>query len=476
MSDIPIAVLFLFVLGLIVIWGIGKIENSVDELEGNEGHIRGAKYVSHGKKEDGFTVTIGGVPVHDESASKHLGFAGSTGTGKSTALKEVLTTLVRRVEERGDKAICIDNRGEFISLFGGGADKILNPFDGRSAKWSPFAEIRDPRVDFRMLSRSLYPSRPNSQPEWDDFAKNLFANVMMKLAQDPGRSPDPGEVLRLVTMAEKEELEGFLKGTSSSISSSAENAKMFAGIRSTLANALDTWSILDPSGTFSIREWVRSPEGGFLWLPYMPQHRASLEYLISGWIDLAINEILSLGENRSRKIWLLVDETTAIGKIPILIDGLTLGRKPGLSVILGFQSVAQLKKVYGDQDAQTVVSNTRNKLVLAQGSHLDAQFWADELGKREYIEEERSENRNRGATTHLTQPGSSNRGSGDSVNYRIKTEHIVLPSELIDLPDNTGYLRVAGAGGISRVKIPWIDLEQVMEPYIPSTGITKEGA
>ena len=66
-------------------------------------HIRGAAIVSGTRSKNDDEITIGGVAISDESASKHIGFAGSTGSGKSTALREVLCTLACRVRERGDR-------------------------------------------------------------------------------------------------------------------------------------------------------------------------------------------------------------------------------------------------------------------------------------------------------------------------------------------------------------------------------------
>lgn len=442
--------------------------------DANKTLVRGTALLTRPRKRASeFDITIGGVPISDEEASKHIAFAGAIGTGKSNSGKETMITLVRRVEERGDLVICIDSRAEYMSMFGSDADDILNPFDGRSVNWNPFAEVRDPRIDFRMLARSLYPAKPNSQPEWDEFGKNLMANVLMKLAGDRARPADPREVLRLITLSEKAELDEFLKGTSSSIMTSADNSRMFASVRSTLSQALDTWFILNAGGSFSIREWVKKKEGGFLWIPYMPTHRASLEYLIAGWIDLAINEILSLGDARGgRKIWLFIDETTAIGKIPSLIPGLTMGRRHGLTILMAFQSVAQFYQGYGQHEAQTIISNARTKLVLSQGSHLDAQFWAEELGKREDLREERSEGNSSGSSSGIGH-SSSNSGSNNGISYRYHTDHIVMPSELQGLHDNTGFLRIAGEPGIRFVRIPIHQIEKQFEPYVPSKDTVK---
>lgn len=463
--------LFIFIAIFAVTYFISGKEDKVSSIDqSNEGLLRGTAFVEHKRERREHEITIGGVPLSDESCSKHIAYAGSTGTGKSKGMTEALMTIGDRVDQRGDLMICIDNSGEFMSRFFMDGDKILNPFDKRSVLWNPFNEIRDSRIDFRMIAKSLYPAKANSQPEWDDFAKNLFSNVFQKLRENGSRSA--GEFMRLITMADKEELEDFLKGTSSSITSSAENSRMFASVRSTLANALDTWMILEDGGNFSIRNWVRNHDGEsqVLWIPYMPSHKASLEFLIAGWIDLAINEVLSLGENRKRKIWLLIDELVAIGKIQSIIDGLTLGRKPGLSVLVGFQSIAQLKKLYGEHDAQTIVSNVRNKLVLGQGSHLDATFWAEELGKRDWVQREGGDN-----TGSAVNDGKSSSSWGDSTSYRVRTDFAVTPSELLDLPDMEGYLRVAGAGGITRVITPFNELPIICEPYIPEGELVEGG-
>ena len=156
-------IFFIAVLVALTILAVDKFSSKKEDSPLMRGeHIRGASIVSGTRSRDAMEITIGGIPISDESASKHFGFAGSTGSGKSTALREVLCTLACRVRERGDRVICVDNRGEFMSVFGSPDDTILNPFDGRSVTWNPFAEVRDENSDFRMLARSLYPQKNSS--------------------------------------------------------------------------------------------------------------------------------------------------------------------------------------------------------------------------------------------------------------------------------------------------------------------------
>ena len=92
------------------------------------------------------------VPAQDET--KHFKLIGTTGTGKSTAIQEIL----RRALARGDRAVIADPDGGYMRRFYEPArgDIVLNPFDARSVKWDLFAEIKSP-YDVEQLARSLIP-------------------------------------------------------------------------------------------------------------------------------------------------------------------------------------------------------------------------------------------------------------------------------------------------------------------------------
>ena len=78
-------------------------------------------------------VSLAGLAIDRADESKHFLLMGTTGTGKSVAIRE----LLRGAEGRGDRAIIADPDGGFLSRFYDSAwgDIILNPFDARSAAW-----------------------------------------------------------------------------------------------------------------------------------------------------------------------------------------------------------------------------------------------------------------------------------------------------------------------------------------------------
>jgi excinuclease UvrABC helicase subunit UvrB len=64
---------------------------------------------------DAERLTIGGVPLARSQEPLHLLLAGSTGTGKTTAIAELLDGIA----ERGDRAVIVDPNGSYASQFYG---------------------------------------------------------------------------------------------------------------------------------------------------------------------------------------------------------------------------------------------------------------------------------------------------------------------------------------------------------------------
>jgi type IV secretory pathway TraG/TraD family ATPase VirD4 len=102
------------------------------------------------------TLHLAGTSVGPADETKHFKLIGTTGTGKSTAITELLAGAL----ERGDRAVIADPDGGYLARFHDRSrgDVILNPFEPRSVKWNPFAEIHTP-YDVEQLASGLIPTR-----------------------------------------------------------------------------------------------------------------------------------------------------------------------------------------------------------------------------------------------------------------------------------------------------------------------------
>ena len=146
------------------------------------------------RERDGKVVSFAGVALQSEDETKHFKLIGTTGTGKSTAIRELLEGALRR----GDRAVIADPDGgyldQFYDRFRG--DIVLNPFDTRSMRWDPFAEIQQP-YDIEQLAASLVPLTPSpSGQEWRTYARTFVSAVIKYCYEHELR--DVGELWRLL--------------------------------------------------------------------------------------------------------------------------------------------------------------------------------------------------------------------------------------------------------------------------------------
>jgi type IV secretory pathway TraG/TraD family ATPase VirD4 len=114
---------------------------------------------------------------------------------------------------------------------------------------------------------------------------------------------------------------------------------------------------------------------------------AALKNLIATWPRVAIFEAMNGGE-RDQRLWFIVDELDALGQIDGLKDALARLRKFGGRCVLGFQSIAQVSSTYGQGEAQTIVENCGNTLILrcsASEGGGTARFASRLIGEREIL-------------------------------------------------------------------------------------------
>ena len=387
-------------------------------------------------------VSIAGIRLSAEDEVKHFKFIGTTGTGKSTAIHELLETALLR----GDRAVIADPDGGYLKRFyrRERGDVILNPFEPDSARWDLFGEISND-YDVDQLARSLIPDHEGSDRSWRGYARTFFSAVTAQ-AHAAG-SRDVRELYRLLVVAGTPELKILVTGTPAQPFLEEHNGRMFDSIRSVTASAVGSLDYVSrqTSQPLSVRQWV-SDEGrrGVLFIPYRAGQVAALRSTISAWMRLAIFEALQKEEGDQR-LWFVVDELDALGQIDGLKDALARLRKFGGRCVLGFQSAAQVSSTYGQGEANTLVENCGNTLILrCSGSEHGgtSQFASRLIGEREVLRTSISRSR------HATQLLSSVTRA-----EHLGIESAVMAAQIEQLPDLSGYLKVASRPQWQRVRL-----------------------
>jgi type IV secretory pathway TraG/TraD family ATPase VirD4 len=362
-------------------------------------------------------LTLAGQPVPEADETKHFKMIGTTGTGKSTAIRELLSGALKR----GDRAVIADPDGSYLNTFYDPkrGDLILNPFDSRAVRWDLFGEMSVIH-DADQLARSLIADVEGPESSWRNYARVFLTSLLRQLHRV--KHKDVGELYSLIATTHLAVLE----------------------------------HIAQQSGpnTLSVRDWVRNGQGsaGVLFLPYRANEIATLRGVISTWMRLAIYEAMSEPQQEydsAQRLWFAIDELDALGAIDGLKDALARLRKFGGRCVLGFQSIAQVAGSFGRAEAQTIVENCGNTLILrcsASEGGGTARFASTLIGEREVTREQVTKSRGGGVIL-----ASDHRSVSTSL--QPVTESAVLPSEIEQLPDLQGFLKFASQPHWQRVKL-----------------------
>ncbi len=407
-------------------------------LDGRAAQRRRARGSSYGDR----GLTLAGIAIAAQDETKHFKLIGTTGTGKSTAIRELLGGAIAR----GDRAIFADPDGGYMARFYDRyrGDVVLNPFERNSVKWDLFAEIKN-SYDVEQLASGLIPTSDDpAASEWRGYARTFLTAVVRRC--NLGGRRDVADLWRLLTMASIEELRPMLAGTPAQPFLDPDNARMFGSIRSVTGSAIAAFEYIQAqrAAPFSIREWVRARAlPGVVFIPYKAGQVAAMRSMIATWMRLAIFEAMSQAEGRDQRLWFVVDELDALGAIDGLKDALARLRKFGGRCVLGFQSIAQVSSTYGQSEAQTLVENCSTTLILrcsASENGGTSQFASRLIGDREILRRQLSRGSDRDSA-----PAARGARRSRSVSEQHVTEPAVMASELEQLPDLCGYLKCASS-------------------------------
>ncbi len=400
--------------------------------------------------------SIAGIPYPERTETQHTIVSGTTGSGKTVLISD----LVSQIRSRGERCVLYDKMGSYTrAFFDPGRDVLLNPLDARAPRWSPFLEARNPR-DFDMMAAALIPQQKDTvDPFWVTAARQLFSNGAGVLRQ---RDVKDNKVL--VDHLLKTDLTALAEAMEGTVAQSIvdpENPKTALSVRAMLTANLGALELLPDEGKpFSIREWI-SEEGrdGFLFLTSRGDQHASLRGLISTWLEIAVNAMLSLSQDDGRRIWVILDELPTLHQVPSLQPGLAESRQFGGCFVLGVQVASALRDLYGRNGAETISGLCGTRVVLAAPDRDTAQWSADSLGRSEI--EEVAEGYSYGANTIR---------DGVSLTPRRELRALALPSEIMRLPNLEGYLKFPGPFPVASIRLEYVARPKAAERFVPREG------
>lgn len=383
-------------------------------------------------------ILLGGVPIPPQDEARHMLLAGKSGSGKTTALR----ALVSGIAERGEHAIVFDADGSYVEHFyrEDRGDILLNPWDARSGRWNPLADVHD-IADARRVAAILIP-KPKGLTEgavWYEQARAVLAQVMLHLARQGCTGLN--DLAAMLTGATIDELRGIVAGTPAAraFEPGAEKASASVAFMMTEAASIVTMLAAIPASAaaFSFDAFYRELDkhGGakpMIFLAAPRRVREAAAPIVAAWIDAAASAVLQRPLDTAPKAWFILDELASLPPVQSLFVLLPEGRKYHACVVIAFQSIGQLHQAYGQDGSQVVTGQTATQLLMAVGDSATAKWGVELLGTVEV------------ETQRPTETLGGDKGGRGSLAVTRERKTLVIDAELMGLAVGQAYLRLSG--------------------------------
>jgi type IV conjugative transfer system coupling protein TraD len=397
--------------------------------------------------------TLAGIPYPHRLEQSHTMLIGTTGAGKTTALRK----LIKQMQERQDNAVVFDLTGAYVEAFyDPERDTILNPLDARCPAWSIFNDCVT-YSEFTAAAAALIPSDGGSaEPFWAMAARTLFIEMCMKLIEKKQTS-NRALAENLMT-ADLKAVHKYLAKTIADPLTAPEAARMAESIRAVFnTNAQVLRFLSDEGEPFSIKDWITRDKkpGSILFITSNYTDLEMNRALLTLWSNLAIYALMEMPRTRSLRTWFMFDELGALHRLPAIESGLQTARNFGGAMILGLHSFDKLVAVYGEENARNLSSLARTKLILAAADLETAEQCSKYIGSREVRQMDEAYSY-----------GYNNTRDASTLTPRKQVEPLVIPDDITNLPSMHGFVKFPDGFPAARIQLQWENYPTVAPGFV----------
>jgi hypothetical protein len=449
-----------------------KVSDYIGALREGETWLGGARILPAQKGQVVYPgqLDIGGIPLDWDSEVLNILMCGAVGTGKSQIGHGFLRAINQRKNAR---AIIVDFNGEYYRRHKKPGDVLYNPFDSRSVSGSPFAEMRN-ASDAALVAASYVPLIDGPNKDWSEYGRDLLTDVLRAMFENGEKNPQ--KLYRLLT-GTPEDLFAYLKEAGLEGWTSPHTMKMSTGARNGIKPYIKIFEKMKPDGDFSVRDWVKNGDGGEgnLYITYRRIDREKMKQFLSATVDMALTEAANLSSceglppEQHRRLFFLLDELHSIGNIPTLLESFATLRKYGVSIVVGIQTLAQWRLLYGNDASIAMRGNISTRAILTQEDGETAAEMEKTLGKQDIERRNFTTAQATGSSRpHWFSAGGSNTSTGRTVNEQIHIERdipVITAARLQGMPRHEGIL-MRGGSVHHPFKLKRIDMPEVAPPFV----------
>jgi type IV secretory pathway TraG/TraD family ATPase VirD4 len=314
------------------------------------------------------------IPLSDELLSKHVVFLGGIGTGKTTAIMQLVEQIQASLTDR-DVLVVFDAKGDFYPLRRPGDVVLSNDETTKGPKgsdyWNIFNEIASiqPNVESEQnieanileIVNILFEERLNKskEPFFPTAGKDILAAILTSLYRS-GKVVNNQVLREYLDSVSIDGIRQMLLAHSDQkalLNYVAYDSPQTQGVMSEVHEVARKLFLgnFKKEGGLSVRQLVRAKAGRTIFIEYDISFGHMLAPIYQLLFDLALKEALSRKKSEGN-VWVIADEFRLIPRTPHFEVAANFGRSLGVKMIIGLQNVEQLYCVYGYAETHSLLS------------------------------------------------------------------------------------------------------------------------
>ena len=400
---------------------------------------------------------IANVPMPKNAEFQHMMVTGTTGSGKSNAIHQLLS----QIRANGDQAVIVDTTGGiFARFYDESRDILLNPLDVRGKNWNLWDEamLGGAVCDYVLDEIAESIVQNNHQQGGDSFwiksARQVFIESVRYLVN--GDQKTYQALIEMTLIMPLKELSQRLQGTPVAAIVDPLIDKTALSVRASLASSLKILSVLeDADDGIALLNLMPNDDKSWIFLSCLPDQRELLKPLFSSQLSLIIKGMMRRTTQNPSRTWIIIDELASLNKLPALLLGLAEIRKYGGCFVLGFQDLSQLEGVYGASTTKTLSNLTGTKLLFRSLDTDVATKMARYLGEQEKQEANES-----------ISFGAHQMRDGVSLSNQKQIKPVVTASQIMMLDDLEAYLKFPQNLPVTKVKFDYTNIASKVMTFV----------
>ena len=389
--------------------------------EGTAGWARARRWAhSVGGRDERDASLAPGVPLPSTAWNRHALIFGSVGSGKTQILAHVVRQVAAHPRTR---MVLADVKGDWTALLPDAC--LIGPWDARSAVWDIQHDVRSLPAA-AAFAQALIPEGDPRNRFWTESSRACVEGAVRCLLAE-GQPWGWAELRDLLRQDAKHlaarlaphhpQVGQILAGSASTVATVLSSLAADTRLIDVLAMA---WPV-PRDECWSVTRWLRANTP----LPrrvvvQAGADRSASQQLLGLVLTFIARRMLapSTPETASTRLWVVLDELSAAGRLHDLPALIEQGRSKGLALLAGIQDLEQIAALYGRETANGISSMVGMQVVTQVGPGPTRDRVADLIGKR------------RLAVPSTTQQGDGLKPLRSTHALHEETRALVLPAQL----------------------------------------------